>query len=107
MQIMIVGCGKMGTSLAVQLVSDGHRVTVIDRSESVIEQISNTQDVIGYVGNGAVFSVLEEAGAKDADLLLALTQSDELNLLACLIAHKSGARHTIARVSNAGDAKNM
>ena len=46
MQIMIVGCGKMGTSLAVQLVSDGHRVTVIDRSESVIEQISNTQDVI-------------------------------------------------------------
>ncbi|MBQ4423654.1 MAG: Trk system potassium transporter TrkA [Clostridia bacterium] len=107
MQIMIVGCGKMGTSLAVQLVSDGHRVTVIDRSESVIEQISNTQDVIGYVGNGAVFSVLEEAGAKDADLLLALTQSDELNLLACLIAHKIGARHTIARVRNPEYANNM
>ena len=107
MQIMIVGCGKMGTSLAVQLVSEGHRVTVVDRSESVIEQISNTQDVIGYVGNGAVFSVLEEAGAKEADLLLALTQSDELNLLACLIAHKIGTRHTIARVRDPEYANNM
>ncbi|MBQ1820266.1 MAG: Trk system potassium transporter TrkA [Clostridia bacterium] len=107
MQIMIVGCGKMGSTLAVQLVAEGHRVTVIDRSESVIEQISNTQDVIGYVGNGAVFSVLEEAGAKDADLLLALTQSDEMNLLACLIAHKIGAKHTIARVRNPEYANNM
>lgn len=107
MQIVIVGCGKMGTSLAVQLVAEGHRVTVIDRSESVIEQISNTQDVIGYVGNGAVFSVLEEAGAKDADLLLALTQSDELNLLSCLIAHKIGAKHTVARVRDPEYANNM
>ena len=107
MQIMIVGCGKMGSTLAVQLVAEGHRVTVIDRSESVIEQISNTQDVIGYVGNGAVFSVLEEAGAKDADLLLALTQSDELNLLSCLIAHKIGAKHTVARVRNPEYANNM
>jgi trk system potassium uptake protein TrkA len=107
MQIMIVGCGKMGTSLAVQLVAEGHRVTVIDRSESVIEQISNTQDVIGYVGNGAVFSVLEEAGAKDADLLLALTQSDEMNLLTCLIAHKIGAKRTIARVRNPEYANHM
>ncbi|MBR0508152.1 MAG: Trk system potassium transporter TrkA [Clostridia bacterium] len=107
MQIMIVGCGKMGASLAVQLVSEGHRVTVVDRSESVIEQISNTQDVIGYVGNGAVFSVLEEAGAKDADLLLALTQSDEVNLLTCLAAHKIGAKHTIARVRDPEYANNM
>ena len=107
MQIMIVGCGKTGTSLAVQLVSEGHRVTVIDRSESVIEQISNTQDVIGYVGNGAVFSVLEEAGAGEADLLLALTQSDELNLLTCLAAHKIGAKHTIARVRNPEYANNI
>ena len=107
MQIMIVGCGKMGSTLAVQLVAEGHRVTVVDRSESVIEQISNTQDVIGYVGNGAVFSVLEEAGAKDADLLLAMTQSDELNLLACLIAHKIGTKHTVARVRNPEYANNM
>ena len=107
MQIMIVGCGKMGSTLAVQLVAEGHRVTVIDRNESVIEQISNTQDVIGYVGNGAVFSVLEEAGAKDADLLLAVTTSDEINLLSCLIAHKIGAKHTIARVRDPEYANNM
>lgn len=107
MQIMIVGCGKMGSTLAVQLVAEGHRVTVIDRSESVIEQISNTQDVIGYVGNGAVFSVLEEAGAKETDLLLAVTQSDEINLLSCLIAHKIGAKHTIARVRDPEYANNM
>ena len=107
MQIMIVGCGKMGASLAVQLVSEGHRVTVIDRNESVIEQISNTQDVIAYVGNGAVFSVLEEAGAKDADLLLAVTQSDEVNLLTCLAAHKIGVKHTVARVRNPEYANNI
>jgi len=107
MQIMIVGCGKMGSTLAVQLVKEGHRVTVVDKSESVIEQISNTQDVIGYVGNGAVFSVLEEAGAKDTDLLLAMTTSDEINLLSCLIAHKIGAKHTIARVRDPEYANNM
>lgn len=107
MQIIVVGCGKMGSSLAVQLVAEGHRVTIVDRSESVIEQISNTQDVIGYVGNGAVFSVLESAGAKEADLLLALTESDELNLLSCLIAHKIGAKHTIARVRNPEYAAHM
>ncbi len=107
MQIMIVGCGKMGSTLAVQLVKEGHRVTVIDRNESVIEQISNSQDVIGYVGNGAVFSVLEEAGAKDADLLLAMTTSDEINLLSCLIAHKIGAKHTVARVRDPEYANNM
>ena len=107
MQIIVVGCGKMGSSLAVQLVAEGHRVTIVDRSESVIEQISNTQDVIGYIGNGAVFSVLESAGAKEADLMLALTESDELNLLSCLIAHKIGAKHTIARVRNPEYAAHM
>lgn len=107
MQIMIVGCGKLGASLAVQLVAEGHRVTVVDRSEAVIEQISNAQDVIGYVGNGAVFSVLEEAGAKDADLLLAMTMNDEINLLSCLIAHKIGTKHTIARVRDPEYANNM
>ena len=107
MQIIIVGCGKIGSTLAIQLVAEGHRVTIIDRNESVIEQISNTQDVIGYYGNGAVFSVLEEAGAKEADLLLAVTQSDENNLLACLIAHKIGAKNTVARVRNPEYANNM
>lgn len=107
MQIIVIGCGKMGTSLAVQLLKEGHQITVVDQNETVIEQISNTQDVIGYVGNGAVYSVLESVGAKDADLVLALTQSDELNLLSCLMAHKIGAKNTIARVRNPEYAEHM
>ena len=107
MQIIVIGCGKMGTSLAVQLLKEGHQITVVDQNEAVIEQISNTQDVIGYVGNGAVFSVLESVGAKNADLVLAVTQSDELNLLSCLMAHKIGAKNTIARVRNPEYAEHM
>ena len=107
MQIIVVGCGKMGSSLAVQLLKEGHQITVVDQSEAVIEQISTTQDVIGYVGNGAVYSVLESVGAKDADLVLAVTQSDELNLLSCLMAHKIGAKSTIARVRNPEYADHM
>ena len=107
MQIIVIGCGKMGTSLAVQLLKEGHQITVVDQKESVIEQISNTQDVIGYVGNGAVYSVLESVGAKEADLVLAVTQSDELNLLSCLMAHKIGAKNTIARVRNPEYAEHM
>ena len=107
MQIIVVGCGKMGSSLAVQLLKEGHQITVVDQNEAVIEQISTTQDVIGYVGNGAVYSVLESVGAKDADLVLAVTQSDELNLLSCLMAHKIGAKNTIARVRNPEYAEHM
>ena len=107
MQIIVVGCGKMGTSLAVQLLKEGHQITVVDQDEAVIEQISTTQDVIGYVGNGAVYSVLESVGAKDADLVLAMTDSDELNLLSCLMAHKIGAKNTIARVRNPAYAEHM
>ncbi len=100
MKIVIVGCGKVGTTLAVKLQEEGHEITVIDHNEKVIEQISNTVDVIGYVGNGAVYSVLEEAGAKDTDLLLAVTATDEINLLTCLVANKLGVKRTIARVRN-------
>ena len=107
MQIIVVGCGKMGTSLAIQLLKEGHQITVVDQDEAVIEQISTTQDVIGYVGNGAVYSVLESVGAKNADLVLAVTQSDELNLLSCLMAHKIGAKNTIARVRNPEYAEHM
>ena len=107
MQIIVIGCGKMGASLAVQLLNEGHQITVVDQNEAVIEQISNTQDVIGYVGNGAVYSVLESVGAKDADLVLAVTQSDEVNLLSCLMAHKIGAKNTIARVRNPEYAEHM
>lgn len=100
MQIIIVGCGNVGSTLAEQLSKEGHNITVVDIKEQLAEDIANTFDVLGIVGNGASFSTLMDAGVNQADLLIAVTGSDELNLLCCLIARKAGGCHTIARVSN-------
>ena len=100
MKIILVGGGAVGVSLIGNLLSEGHDITVIDTDSRVIEQISNTYDVIGYVGNGATFEVLRSVGVEDCDLLIATADSDELNLLCCLAAHKLGAKNTIARVRN-------
>lgn len=100
MKIIIVGCGNVGATLAEQLSREGHDITVIDVREQLVENISTSCDVLGIVGNGASFNVQSEAGIGDADLLVAVTGQDELNLLCCLIAKKAGGCHTIARVSN-------
>lgn len=100
MKIIIVGCGKVGAALAEQLDKEGHEITVIDTKASAIQNISNFLDVLGIVGNGASHSVQLSAGIEDADLLIAVTGSDELNLLCCLIAKKTGNCQTIARVRN-------
>jgi len=100
MKIIIVGCGKVGAALAEQLDKEGHEITVIDTKASAIQNVSNTLDVLGIVGNGASYSTQLEAGIEDADLLIAVTDSDELNLLCCLIAKKAGNCQTIARVRN-------
>ena len=100
MKIIIVGCGNVGAALAEQLSSEGHDITVIDTREQLVESVSVSCDALGIVGNGASFNVQSEAGVEEADLIVAVTGSDELNLLCCLIARKSGGCHTIARVSN-------
>ena len=100
MKILIVGCGKVGTTLAQQLDLEGHDIVVIDYKASAINYITETLDIMGYIGNGASYRDLLEAGIEDADLLIAVTNSDELNLLCCLIAKKAGGCHTIARVRN-------
>lgn len=100
MKIVIVGCGNVGTALVEQLSREGHNVTVVDEKEDLVQGITNTYDIMGIVGNGAVYSVQVEAGVGEADLLIAVTGQDELNLLCCLIARKAGGCHTIARVSN-------
>ncbi len=100
MKIIIVGCGKVGSALAEQLDREGHEITLIDHKASAIHNISNTLDVLGIIGNGASYSIQMSAGIESADLLIAVTGSDELNLLCCLIAKKAGNCHTIARVRN-------
>ena len=100
MKIIIVGCGNVGATLAEQLSNEGHDIVVIDVREQLVQNISTSYDVLGIVGNGASFNVQSEAGVEEADLLIAVTGQDELNLLCCLIAKKAGGCHTIARVSN-------
>lgn len=101
MNIIIVGCGKVGKILAEQLCIEKHNVTVIDTKADIVERVTNQFDVMGLVANGATYSVLKEAGVSDADLFIAVTDSDEVNLLCCLIARKAaGHCKTIARVRN-------
>lgn len=100
MKIIVVGCGNVGITLAEQLSQENHDITVIDTRETVVENVTNLCDVLGVVGNGTSLSVLQEAGINETDLLIAVTGSDEMNLLCCLLARKAGGCHTIARVSN-------
>jgi len=100
MQIIIVGCGNVGRTLTEQLDKEGHDITVIDEDSSTISSVVNSFDVMGVVGNGASYSTMKDAGIETADLMIAVTDSDERNLLCCLIAKKAGNCHTIARVRN-------
>ena len=100
MKIIIVGDGKVGATLTEHLSKEGHIVVVIDQDSQVVEEMVNRFDVMGISGNGASCSVLLEAGANKADLLIAATSSDELNILSCMVSKKIGTRHTIARVRN-------
>ncbi|MCI7736834.1 MAG: Trk system potassium transporter TrkA [Clostridiales bacterium] len=101
LHIIIVGCGKVGHTLTEQLVREGHDVTIVDVSERVIRDTAEVYDVMGIRGNGASLNVLMEAGLKEADLIIAVTGSDELNLLCCTIAKKAGGElAAIARVRN-------
>ncbi|MFR2867587.1 MAG: NAD-binding protein, partial [Oscillospiraceae bacterium] len=100
MKIMIIGDGKIGSVLAEQLSKEKHEVTLVDRSGVRLDQSNNELDVMVVEGDGASREVQLEAGADQADLVIACTGADELNLLCCLIGKKLGARHTIARVRN-------
>lgn len=98
MQIIIVGAGKVGSTVAEQLTREGHHVTIVESSENALEASLESMDVAGICGNGASRLVLDEAKVTETDLLIALTGSDEQNLIICLLAKKLGARKTIARV---------
>lgn len=100
MHIIIIGCGKVGLSLAEQLSEEEHDITLVDSSAEKLQNLSDDLDAMKILGNGASINTLLEAGIEKADILIAVTGSDEMNLLCCLIAKKAGDCHTIARVRN-------
>lgn len=100
MDIVVAGCGKIGSVLVSALESEGHSLTVIDSSSQVVDEMTNIYDVMGVCGNATDCEALAEAGVDKAKLFIAVTASDELNMLSCYIARKMGAHHTVARIRN-------
>ncbi|MBR4734009.1 MAG: Trk system potassium transporter TrkA [Lachnospiraceae bacterium] len=100
MQIVIVGGGKVGTALVRSLSQEDNNICIVDIKPDVVRQLATEYDVMGMVGNGSSYGVLKEAGIETADLLIAVTEHDELNLLCCVIARKASKCQTIARVRN-------
>lgn len=98
LNIMIVGCGKVGITLIDQLSKEGNEITIIDKDPSIINEVTNIYDIMGYQGNGASYGVLKSANIDDMDLFIAVTESDELNLLCCTVAKRISDCSTIARV---------
>lgn len=107
MRIVVVGLGKVGRALTAQLAAEGHDLVVIDQNGEIIDNIVNIYDVRGVAGNGGCYAVQIEAFEEGADLLIATTSSDEINILSCLVAKKIGTRHTIARIRNPEYAKQL
>ncbi len=100
MKIVIVGDGKVGFALTAQLAQEGHDIVVIDNNKKVLQESAEQLDVMVVHGNGAGVKAQKQAGVEDADLLIAATSADEINLLCCIVARKLGSAHTIARVRN-------
>ncbi len=100
MKIVIIGLGIVGKTILKKLVEENHTITIIDENKKKIEDLIERFDVLGIVGNGASMDIQKDAGVKDADVVISLTTSDELNIFACMVAKKLGAKNTIARVRN-------
>ena len=98
MKIIIFGCGKIGTTIIQSLSGEGHDIIAMDKDAAIVEEVSNLYDVMGICGMGVDSETMNEAGVEDAELFVAVTGSDELNMLACFLARKMGAKHTIARI---------
>ncbi len=101
MRIVIAGSGKVGTTLALRLSSEGYDITMIDSNQQVLQEVCEQCDAMGVQGNCASMPVLLQAGVQDADLLIAATSEDEVNLLCCTTAHGINPKlHTIGRIRN-------
>ena len=100
MRIVIIGLGTIGRTILRSLSGEDHTITIIDEDKYLIEELIEKYDVFGVVGNGACMDIQSEANVEDADLVIALTKNDELNVFACLVAKQLGCKNTVARVRN-------
>ena len=100
MKIIVVGGGKVGTALCRSLVAENHDVVLIEQDEAVLNHITKRYDIIGIVGNGANFKVLEQANIEDCDIFISMTEHDEVNMVSAVLAKKMGAKETVVRVRN-------
>ncbi len=100
MRIIVVGGGKVGSALCRSLVEENHDVILIEEKESVMKQAIKRHDIVGIIGNGANFKVLEQADVATCDIFVALTEKDEVNMISAVLAKKMGAKETIVRVRN-------
>lgn len=103
MRIIVVGCGKIGKTIIESLIQERHEVIAVDKDRNVIEEISTEYDVKCICANGAEYDSLIEIGAETADIFIAVTTSDEANMLSCFVAKKLGAKHTVARIRDIGN----
>ena len=107
MKIVIVGAGVVGEALCSELSQINNDVILIEKNEDILNKIIEKNDVTGLAGNGASYENLLEAGVDSADIFIAVTEADELNIISCIIARKLGAKYTIARVRNPEYTTNM
>ncbi|MGT2959815.1 Trk system potassium transporter TrkA [Streptococcus caballi] len=100
MRIIVVGGGKVGTALCRSLVEEDHDVILIEENEAVLKRVTKRNDIMGIVGNGANFKILEQADVNSCDIFIAITDKDEVNMISAVLAKKMGAKETIVRVRN-------
>jgi len=99
-KIIIIGAGKVGSQIAQTLSAENHDVTLIDKREDIRQDLDNNLDIMTIVGNGANVRILEQAGINEADMLIAVTRSDEVNMIACMTAKQFNVERKIARIRN-------
>ncbi|MBF0746391.1 Trk system potassium transporter TrkA [Gemella sp. 19428wG2_WT2a] len=100
MKAIIIGGGKVGTLLCEELSTTYEELTIIDTNENLVKKIIELYDIQGVVGNGANSNILDEAGVRESDMFIAVTTSDEINIISCITAKQMGAKYTIARIRN-------
>lgn len=100
MNIVIIGLGTIGKNILKSLSAENHTITIIDECRTKVEELVEKYDVMGVIGNGACLDIQKEAHVNEANLVIALTRNDELNIFACLVAKRLGGKNTAARVRN-------